>query len=218
MRRLKPCASLVIPLAFSIVVPLSAQATCSRDDVDHYLEKGFTPSQITAICRMAPVIPHQNAVIPAPSSVRQSPQVEQPGQTYNVPPSTPHHFMIDAINGYDTILTAETLSYTKKQCYDVGEEDLFGFSPEVCPEIRYTLHLKGMKMIDTTKKYFLFGPSEIQLEGQVQRDIISDLGNLKPEQKEILLKKIDIGDKVALPIQQGTPMARVKTELQKILY
>ena len=40
----------LIYVVLSLPVPCNAQASCSRADIDHYLEKGFTPAQITSIC------------------------------------------------------------------------------------------------------------------------------------------------------------------------
>lgn len=209
---------LALPLALNLL-PVNVQAGCSRDDIDHYLGKGFTPSQITTICGAQPV--------PAPQVVQQQPQVQQ---TAVKPPSqsttryTPvqqqepdRNFLVDVINGYDIVMTDDSLAYTIKKCYELGEEDLFGFPPEICPEIRYTLNLKGMELIETGRKYLLFGPPQIKLHGQIQRDILTDLQGVKPELKELLLKKVDTGNEVVLPIQQGTPVERVQKALHKIL-
>lgn len=235
---------LALPLALSLV-PSNGQAGCSRDDVDHYLEKGFTPSQVTAICGApaAPTVPTavpsefqksdppshpQQPIAPQPvakqpkqPTVRQ-PVVEPPSQfsiqLSSAQPSPPdQNFLIDVINGYDTLLTEDTLAFTMKRCYDLGEEDLFGFSPELCPEIRYTLNLNGMTFVDAGNKYLVFGPPEIRLNGQVQRDILTDLRDVQPDLKELLVKAIDTGNDVVLPLQQGTPLGRAEKELRKIL-
>lgn len=216
---------LALPLALSLL-PLNAQAGCSRDDIDHYLEKGFSPSQVTTICG-APAAP----VAPAPAVQNQAPQQQQQVQQPTVQPpnqsSTRYapaaepvadrKFLIDVINGYDTVLTDDTLAYTIKKCYELGEEDLFGFPPELCPEIRYTLNLNGLKMIETGRKYLLFGPPEIRLHGQIQREILTDLKDVNEEMKELLIKQIDTGNEVVLPIQQGTPVDRVQKALHKVL-
>ena len=221
VRRTGHYTFLILPLAFSLL-PLNAQASCSRDDIDHYLEKGFSPSQITSICG-APAAPLAPAVQQqAPQGQQQQHAVDEPpsqSSTRYAPVTQPEpdsNFLIDVINGYDTVLTDDILAYTIKKCYELGEEDLFGFPPELCPEIRYTLNLNGMEMVETGKKYLLFGPPEIKLKGQVQRDILTDLSEVKPEMKEMLFKKIDTGDEVVLPIQQGTPVDRVQKALHKI--
>lgn len=225
-------ALFAVPLALS-VIPFNVQAGCSRDDVDHYLEKGFTPSQVTSICG-APVAPLAPATTPisvsAPVVQQPVPQQYQYQQQYQQPPSQSstkyapvqlpppdRNFLIDVINGYDTLLTDDVLAYTIKKCYELGEEDLFGFSSELCPEIRYTLNLNGMTIVESGHKYLLFGPPEIKLRGQVQREILTDLQDVKPELKELLFKEIDTGDEVVLPIQQGTPVIRVQKALHKIL-
>lgn len=210
--RKKHYAFLALPIALSFsLIPLSVQAICSRSDIDHYLEKGFTPSQITSICGAQDIsVTQDEQQSPAQQSTTQSVQPVQQQEA-------DRNFLVDVIDGYDTSLTADALSYTVKRCYEVGEEDLFGFAPEICPEIRYTLHLEGMKIVDTERKYFLFGPPMIILNGQVRREILTSLQDLTSQQKDILHKEIDTGDNIVLPIQQGSSIERVQTELHKIL-
>ena len=47
-------------LLFLLSLPLSiytnsSYAECSRDDIDHYLDKGFTPEQIAGMCATPPI-------------------------------------------------------------------------------------------------------------------------------------------------------------------
>lgn len=213
--RKKHYAFLALPIALSFsLIPLSVQASCSRSDIDHYLEKGFTPSQITSICGAQGIsVTQDEQQAPAQQSTTPPVQPVQPVQQQEAD----GNFLVDVIEGYDTSLTSDALSYTVKRCYEVGEEDLFGFAPEICPEIRYTLHLEGMKIVDTGRKYFLFGPPVVVLNGQVRREILTSLQDVTSQQKDILHKEIDTGDNVVLPIQQGSSMERVQTELHKIL-
>ncbi len=218
----KKYALLALPLALTLTA-VDVQAGCSRDDIDHYLEKGFSPSQITTICgaQATPAPAVQTAPQPQQRQYQQ-PVVQPPpkSSTQYVPvpqPPADRKFLIDVINGYDTVLTDDTLAYTIKKCYELGEEDLFGFPPELCPEVRYTLNLNGLKIIDSGRKYLLFGPPEIRLHGQIQREILTDLKDVNDEMKELLLKQVDTGDEVVLPIQQGTPVDRVQQVLNKII-
>ncbi len=209
---------LSVPFALGLL-PLNVQAGCSRDDVDHYLEKGFSPSQITSICgaQAAPLVPAvASPVVAEPESQQQPPAKSSTNYTPVQQPEPDRNFLVDVINGYDVVMTDESLAYTIKKCYELGEEDLFGFPPEICPEIRYTLNLNGMKLVETGRKYLLFGPPEIKLRGQVQRDILTDLSDVKPELKEMLFKKVDTGNEVVLPIQQGTPVDRVQKALHTV--
>jgi len=42
---------MLLPMALGVLLaPEIGQATCSREDIDHYLARGFTPEQITQLC------------------------------------------------------------------------------------------------------------------------------------------------------------------------
>jgi len=179
-------------------------AACSRDDVSFYLEKGFTTDQITALC----------SEVPAPAAVQTEPQeshVATPAMDENV------LFLNRAIKGHDIKLSEDSLQYTqKKMCFEYGEEDLFGFTPKVCPDVIFTVSLKGLEVLETGKKYGFYGTQEVRVKSSVKREIIGNLENQKPKDRELILEKFEKGDVTGVPVRDDFSLDRVKQVLQEL--
>jgi hypothetical protein len=209
------CAALSLPLVGN------AQAECSREDIDHYLAKGFTPAQITSICTKTEPPPAVNLEKAAPRT--KGPATLQPAPQENRPQQGAYRgqdsrsFFGDVIKGYDVVLTADTLLYTRKKCYDLGEEDLFGFTSEVCPEVRYHINLNGLKVLQTGGKFAFFGAPGITVKGKISREILSGLQDLNPQDKETIKTMLATGNEESLPIRQGVSRDRVEAELRKVI-
>lgn len=228
--QLRKATSLALPALFyaALILPLAtnAQAGCSRADIDHYLEKGFTPAQITTLCgdnsapqeaANRPETPGQLAPqTEGPASYQSTSQVNK-GTSEIYRGQESRSFFGDAIEGYDVVLTTDTLSYTRKKCYEYGKEDLFGFRPEVCPEVRYHINLTGLEILKSGQKYLLFGPPEITVKSQISREVLSGLEKLDAQGQEEITKMIGTGNEELLPIRQGIPKDRVEAELKKVM-
>ena len=132
----------------------NAYSACSRDDVDYYLSKGFSTDQITTLCDTA----------------SQSKTPEQQAKSYN----NTELFLREAIKGRNVVLTNHSLAYTLKVCINYGEEDLYGFAPKACPNVRFEITLKGLEAKEPVKKLF-FSPEEIEVKGTITRDVIDGL-------------------------------------------
>jgi hypothetical protein len=186
-----------------IVFSHQANAACSRDDVNFYLEKGFTTDQITALCSEAP----------APTAVQtdsQPPPAAAPAMDDNT------LFLTRAIKAQKIDLNSESLQYTMKTCIEYGDEDLFGFTPKVCPDVTYIISLKGLEVQDAGKKYGFYGTPEIHVKSIIKRKIIGDLKDQKAEDRELILAKFEKGDKTAIPIREDFSLEEVKQVLQEL--
>ncbi len=184
-------------------------AACSRDDVMFYLDKGFSTDQITALCSEASTPTGETPQSEAQSAEQQpaSPEVDD-----NV------LFLKRAIEAQEINLSSDSLSYTqKKMCMEYGEEDLFGFTPKVCPDVIFTIALKGLEVLDTGKKYGFYGTPEVRIKSSaIKREIIGGLKDKKPEERELILEVFEKGDKTAIPIRDDFSLEQVKQVLQEL--
>jgi len=179
-------------------------AACNRDDISFYLDKGFTTDQITALCSEAP----------APATVQTEPQ-ESPAATPAMDDNA--LFLSRAIKGHDIKLSSDSLQYTqKKMCFEYGEEDLFGFTPKVCPDVIFTVSLKGLVVVDTGKKYGFYGIQEVRVKSSVKREIIGNLEEQKPEDRKLILEKFEKGDVTGIPVRDDFSLDRVKVVLEEL--
>ena len=174
-------------------------AECARDDIDHYLNKGFTPEQITKICTTSP------ATSTKPESNTENNLIQQ---------STSHEknkkFLQEAIKGRDIILTNDLLQYTLKTCIEYDEEDQYGFAPKACPFVKYTIALKDLQVIKSRKKYIFFGTDEIKVKSTITREILGGLKKYKAEEKRRIIEKLESGEHTIIPIRDDISIEQVE--------
>jgi len=204
----------VAAYTFSLLLMMfssQVNAACSRDDITFYLDKGFSTDQITALCNEAS----------APAG--ETPKSEQQGSEQRPDPAVADDnalFLKRAIKAKKIDLSSSSLIYTQNICIEYGDEDLFGFTPKVCPDVTYVISLKGLEVLDTGKKYGFYGTKEVRVKsGVVEREIISELKDKKPAERELILEKfekLDEGEGTAIPVRDDFSLDKVKQVLQEL--
>jgi hypothetical protein len=183
----------------------TAYATCSRSDVEFYLNKGFSTDQITKLCTAAP---------PVQGKTENTLSVDT-----DTAPDTSNNtelFLREAIKGRDIVLTHESLSYTLKTCVHYGEEDGYGFTPKACPYIRFNVSLKDLQVTEPGNKYLFFNPDEVDIEGDITRKILSGLKKHSPEDKKLIIKALKSGNKTSIPVRDDISLEKVFEVLKQI--
>ena len=204
--------TLVPALMTLIMTTTSAHAACSRDDVEFYLQKGFTPDQITELCRTAPA-----TAAPAEQAPPAQPQQSVQQATRSKPVDDNERFLQTAIKAVDIYLSNDSLYYTqKKMCFEYGEEDLFGFTPKVCPDVKFVIALKGLEVTKTGQRYGFYGPQEAHVNSTIKREIIGNLQDQKPTDRELILDAFEKGDETAIPIRDDISLDRVAEVLRQL--
>jgi hypothetical protein len=191
-----------------VCMMLSSQANagCSRDDVEFYLSKGFSNNQITDLC--------SESSKPA-SDVLQPKSEAQNSSSSKVDDNA--MFLNRAIKAKTVSLSSDSLQYTLKMCIEYGDEDIFGFTPKVCPDVTYTIALKGFEVLDTGKKYGFYGTPEVTIKSSaIKREIIGGLKNKKQEERELILEKFEKGFETAISIRDDFSLEEVKQVLQDL--
>ena len=184
-----------------------ASAACSRDDVEFYLGKGFSTDQITTLCSESST----------PGNDVPRSEIQNTGQPSATDAAGENElFLKTAIKAKNIYLDSDYLHYTQKICIEYGEEDLYGFTPKVCPDVKFTIALKDLEVTDTGKKYGFYGTPEVWVKSTVKREIIGNLNDQKPEDRELILEKFEQGDKTAIPIRDDFSLERVKQVLQDL--
>ncbi|MCW8922579.1 MAG: hypothetical protein OQK69_02955 [Gammaproteobacteria bacterium] len=186
-------------------------AECARDDVEFYLNKGFTPEQITSLCKFS-------ADKPA-TETEEAPQKT----SYSAPDAAPvtsankdEQFLKDAINGRNISLSDNSLQYTLKTCYAYAEEDQYGFAPKACPTVKYTIALRDLEVTRSGRKYIFFGASEIEVKGTIAREITGGLKDYKPEEQKQIHKHLESGNETIIPIRDDISPKSVEQTLHRL--
>lgn len=199
----------LVSLAF-MLFSSQANAVCSRDDVKFYLDKGFTNEQVTVLCSETAGAASKTSQSEAQSDTEQQPTSAAVDENTL--------FLQRAIKAQEIKLSSESLSYTQnKMCMEYGEEDLFGFTPKVCPDVTFTIALKGLEVTDTGKQYGFYGTPEVKVKSSViKRVIIGELKNKTPEERKLILEKFEQGFETAIPIRDDFSLEEVKQVLQEL--
>ena len=97
-----------------------------------------------------------------------------------------------------------------------GEEDLFGFTPKTCPDVKFVIGLKDLEVLRGGRKYLFYGPGEVRVRGNISREIIGQLDDLKPRERRYVLRKFDTGDITVIPIREDISLDRVIEVLEQL--
>ena len=202
-------------LVFSI--SSTAYAKCEREDINFYLDRGFTPEQITAICTEASSQPVGE---PAINNTEKNSAKELTDSTSNQDTlqDKNEQLLKEAIKGRNVILSNNSLQYTLKVCIEYGTEDLYGFAPRACPMIRYTIARKDLEIIKSQKKYIFFGANEVKVKGVITREILSGLEKNSDHEIELIKAKLETGDQTIIPVRDDISITEIEQALLQISY
>ncbi|MCG8037992.1 MAG: hypothetical protein JAZ19_13245 [Candidatus Thiodiazotropha taylori] len=207
----------------TLIVSLNQSfAACTRSDVEYYLGKGFSTDQITEICTSTSLpgsneIPGDRTDMATPAEKKAGDDVQQQRQIRNKESGNAQdieQFLTIAIKGRNIQLTQDSLNYTREECVQIGEEDLYGFASIACQDIKFAIGRKGLEVVKTGKKYILYGDNEVIVKGSIQREIIGQLKDRKPRDRKLILEKMEKGDQTAIPIRDDIPLESVEKVLR----
>ena len=183
----------------------NAYSACSRDDVDHYLAKGFSTDQITTLCGTASSTQTEN------KSTASSQLSKQPASDNDT-----ELFLKEAIKGRNVLLSHDALSYTLKVCIEYGDEDLYGFAPTACPNVRFKLALKSLEVKEPVKRIF-FSPDGIEVQGDITRTIIDGLEKYKADDQTLIHNQLESGNKTMIPVRDDISIDKVFQTLEQLV-
>ena len=192
----------------------SAWAACERSDIEYYLEKGFTPEQITSLCA-APSPTVEAATQPAPvADLPVLPEKRLSTQPQEVLlADLAKALKVEGLNVVDGKLMFQQRFKAK-----FGEEDVFGNLQEVKPSMQVAIDLSTMRLIRTAKRIPIIRGAYVMLSGDVQQNLSN------PEQysakqlagiNEFLAE--DVGQNtVKIKIHRDADVDKVGVDLQEL--
>ena len=181
-----------------------AHSACKRDDVEFYLAKGFSPDQITSLCASSTA-----NEVPLPDS-KPEPSLAVDAEGDN------ERFLKLAIKAKKIYLGNNYLHYTQEVCIEYGEEDLYGFTPKVCPKVNFKILLNGLEVVKTGKRNYFYGTPEVVVKSTIKREIIGQLKDQKPAVRKQILDKFEMGNETVISIREDFSLQRVKQVLQQL--
>ncbi|HGG60375.1 MAG TPA: hypothetical protein ENK26_10770 [Gammaproteobacteria bacterium] len=136
---------------------LTAHAECSREDIDYYLQRGFTHDQVVRLCG-APARPAAEAA-PTPAPRQSPPDAELATLSW----------LRAALDAEDVQLDPDTLTIIQDRCFPYGEENAIGFHEEICGRMTTTLRRKGLEIVRVKDPIPLLRDAELRVKTSVTR-------------------------------------------------
>ncbi|MBT3204007.1 MAG: hypothetical protein HOM14_06980 [Gammaproteobacteria bacterium] len=145
---------------------LWAETDCSKDAIGFYMDKGFTPAQVTQMCQCSTSSSDNNSTAKAATSTGESANLvaQEQGELL---------FFSTSILSDTLTVTPDTLTYVIDECIRYGEEDITGFRPKVCAVFKTTISRVGLKVLRAVKGVSIFRDAELLVQGDIKREIVN---------------------------------------------
>ncbi|MCP4874924.1 MAG: hypothetical protein GY896_05530 [Gammaproteobacteria bacterium] len=203
----------IAAIALLFLTATNAHAACTRDNISFYLSEGFTQEQITTICTMVtePAAPPTPAT-PEPAA---SIPVAPPAGDNN---KDAERYLREVIKGHDVHVEEGFLRYTARVCIPYGRfnDNTEPWPKETCQQVRHKVTLRGMRAKREWVGRSLFQPRQLYLEGQIERELVSDLDDFSSISRRQIIRNLRTEVKAIVPIKENMSPDRLLETLNKI--
>ena len=187
----------------------SASAKCSKEDIDYYLEKGFTKEQVSGMCTEE-IISSKDLTSDVYQTFSDEYADERDEEYLKRMRIERQVFLKSAIGAQKVKIKGTILSYESEICgrnaiRKSGSAE--GSNIEGCSLIITFINLSDIEVSNRLRREkILFGTKEILVTGDIKVKIIGGLKHLSSFEKKILepmlLKKIKKGE-ARIPVRKG---------------
>ena len=196
-------------IGFIYIFVSGANAKCNKEDIDYYLEKGFTTEQVSGMCSEE-IISSKDLTSDVYKTFSDEYADEQDEEYLKRMRIERQVFLKSAIGAQKVKVKGTILSYESEICgrnaiKKSGASD--GSNIEGCSVIITFINLSDIEVSNRLRREkILFGTKEIFVTGDVKYRIIGGLEHLSSFEKNILepmlLKKLKNGE-AKIPIRKG---------------
>ena len=191
----------------------SDAGACSRDDVNFYLDKGFSREQIAALCGGGggdndgsgrEYREYRGLGEAEEEAYRRGLQRRERDDD--------ELFLQSALDAYDVFVTPKYLQYTGGLCMRLINNPDAEARKKTCPDVRFRVYFRGLEVGDYDRKFFLAGRREIKVTGRVTRKLVENLRKYSPPMRNAIKRNFAQGfneEGTAIPVRDGASADRV---------
>ena len=205
----KAGATILATLSFFLTTDLMANS-CSKADIDFYLQRNFTNDQIVRLCTSAGVATPTNAQY----------------QTQYAPPVNPQTqairedqiYLSTALDAKNVQLTHSNLSYSGKECViyspHPNNRDL---DESLCVNSKVVVNFAGAKVQKTSKGFFLIKDPELIISGDIKREYLN-FNKVRRQERPTIQKLLPTtAREVSIKVRRGIDPKQVADVLNKYI-
>jgi len=202
----KATASILAVSSLFIATDLMAN-TCSKGDIDYYLQRGFSHDQVLQLCGTAT----------APKQVQYSGGTYAPPNPQMTALREDQIYLETALDAKNVKITPQNLTYSGKECAEFGPPNNTDLIEEACVTSKVTIDFAGLQVIKTSSGLFLVKDAEFIVRGNIKREYL-DFNRVRRQEKSEVLRLLPNNPKeVNIPVRRGIHPKEVVAKLRKYI-
>lgn len=193
----------ILSLAGVFLSSVAFANSCSRSDIDYYLQRGFSNEQVVQLCA-------------GPTTAQNTSQ-----QTYQAPSQAPNALREDesylsaAIDADDVKMTPQTLTLYPRECIKYGPPNNTDLIEDICVNTKLTISFSGLKVGKSKKGIFLVRDATVDLSGNIKRELVG-LNELRRQDREAIIETLSLTPRnLKMKIRSGINPGSVGQRLKK---
>ena len=218
-----------------LVLAPTSYAACDPDDVEFYLEKGFTQEQITKICSIDDSdVPEYTPFEPPTVVIERRTPRSQRGAAARGERTAHTDMDLSAFtdterNAVETLVAGadvhglmvdqDSIQYTKQACLEVHSDPDFPQDLSLCPEVDYRILREGLGVGRFGREYGIFGKATITIEGRIQRFPQQNFGDYPKKYQQKLKPHFNWNTRsksTRIPIKSGHTATQLAAALKTL--
>lgn len=195
-------------LAVCLTSSSLAWGACERADVEFYLDKGFSPDQITALCGQKGSVEQPNATAPAPNQV----------VVNDVKVGDVIARLNESLRVKNLVVKDNQLMFIHTPEIEYGRPLIGGDYRTIKPNIDIAIPMKTLRVLTASEGIPMIRSPYIKLGGEVSRRA-QGLDGFKKKQRKALDKYLsDQSDKkIRLKFQSGASVDETTSDLKSLI-
>lgn len=191
MKHRYPYLSLLI---LGLASPVQA-LDCAREDIDHYLDRGFSPEQVVALC----------------GSQAADPAGPEAGGRADL------DFLRQAIDGFAITLDAQALSFSRNICVAYDRPNYAEQRKKACGKAHYRIGLQGLTVLDSQSKLMFWGRNAVRVRSpELEQRYELGQETLSERDRRKLEEALNRGQDAEIPVRDGVSPGALQARLQHL--
>ena len=190
-----------------LLIPLNVHSSCSKDDINYYLEKGFTTDQVTALCSDEMKSSKKKEIYRAFSDEYADEQDEEYLRKMRIERQV---FFKSSLEATNVQIKGDKLSFNTYECAKEGmAKPGSDANKKGCAIVLSIVNLSNVNVSEKEfKEKVIFGNRSILVSGDVTNKIIGGMEGLSDYDSKVLNKKvmarlIKTKGSILVPIKKG---------------
>ena len=212
----------LIPLLLLLLSPITAFAECTPDTVQFYLDKGFTPDQITKLCSLSGSSEKKSSYQPYQKPV----VVYQEGSAGGIGVNADLRKAVQEIRGSidarSVDVTDSHLNYITRQCVAAGNAPEADQRVVKCIDVAFSVARDGLRVVESGAGMLFFGQKQLDISSsQIERKYVTadPWAAFAPDIRFLLKRKFESmeqGNNTTIPLRKSVQIGQLVSAIRTL--